>query len=105
MGFPHKGSVGIAFGMGSRTLWPSPSAACMALAYEVDRGHLMGFRARVARTRDRQYPPCSPDPFHCPDGMRNRLLHISCNFTIFLILLSCEVEGRPQFYFHLRKIS
>lgn len=65
----------------------------------------MGFRVRVARTRDKQYPLSSLNPFHCPDGMLNRILHISCNFAVFLILLSSKVEGRPQFCFHLRRTS
>ena len=70
---PTKGSIGIVIVMGNSTLWPSPSAACVALAYEVDRGYLIDFRARVARTRDKQYPLSSPNPFHCPERMINRI--------------------------------
>ncbi|KAJ8796714.1 hypothetical protein J1605_017817 [Eschrichtius robustus] len=46
-----KGCIEMAVVMGSGTSWPSPSAACVAVSYEVDRGYLLDFRAGIARAR------------------------------------------------------
>lgn len=59
---------------GQRTSWPSPSATCVAMAYEVDRRCLLDCRAGIARAQP-TYPSYSPAPFYFPDGMVSRILH------------------------------